>query len=138
MNRPPSESEPIPPNWRGSGTVLIVDDEEMVRLAATQMIGFFGFQVWPADSGPQALDLLRADNRPVDLVLLDLTMPGMDGFATFTAIRQLRPGQPIVVFSGYSAQDARARFAGQSLDGFLSKPFTVDSLRKILHQFSRK
>jgi CheY-like chemotaxis protein len=141
MNSLSSDSEPLEalaPNWRGSGTVLVVDDEEAVRLAATQMIAYFGFQAQETDSGHGALALMREDGSHFDLVLLDLTMPGMDGFATFIAIRQLRPDQPIVVFSGYSAQDARRRFAGQNLNGFLPKPFSVDSLRTILHQFSRK
>ncbi len=141
MNRPKPENEPcapFAPHWRGSGTVLVVDDEEPVRTTAVQMIIFFGFQAYEAGSGQQALDLLRDEGRRFDLVLLDLTMPGMDGFATFKAIRQLRPDQPIVVFSGYSVQDARQRFAGQNLNGFLQKPFSIESLGAVLQAFSRK
>ena len=141
MNSPPPDNEPSAPfahNWRGSGTVLVVDDEEAVRITAAQMIAYFGFQARQADSGQHALDLLREDGSHFDLVLLDLTMPDMDGFATFTAIRLLRPDQPIVVFSGYGVQGAKQRFAGQNLNGFLPKPFSVDSLCAILRQFSRK
>jgi two-component system cell cycle sensor histidine kinase/response regulator CckA len=119
-------------NWRGSGTVLIVDDEESVRATAAQMIAFYGFTVKQAESGQQAIEFLRQRGSRFDLVLLDLTMPGMDGYATFTALRQLQPEQCIVVFSGYSAQDAKQRFAGQNLNGFLQKPFSVDSLREAL------
>ncbi len=139
MNRPPSENPShLSSSWRGSGTVLVVDDEEAVRHTAVQMINYFGFQTRQAESGQRALDILGETGAQFELVLLDLTMPGMDGFATFTAIRQLRPDQPIVVFSGYSAQDAKQRFAGQNLNGFLQKPFSVDSLREILRPFSRK
>lgn len=141
MNRslPKNESRaPFAHNWRGHGTVLVVDDEEPVRITAAQMISFFGFQAQEAGSGQQALEVLSDDSRRFDLVLLDLTMPGMDGFATFKAIRQLRPDQPIVVFSGYSAQDAKQRFAGQNLNGFLQKPFSIESLCAVLRQFSRK
>ncbi|MBI2496785.1 MAG: PAS domain S-box protein [Opitutae bacterium] len=120
--------------WRGSGSVLVVDDEEPVRATAAQMIAYFGFEVTQAGSGQQALDLVRSGKNPFDLVLLDLTMPGMDGYETFTALRQLRPAQRIVVFSGYSAQDARQRFAGQNLNGFLQKPFSAEALREILSQ----
>jgi len=112
--------------------VLVVDDEEAVRSTAAQMIAYFGYEVTQAASGQQALDLARQRQNPFDLVLLDLTMPGMDGFATFTALRQLRPDQRIVVFSGYSAQDARQRFAGQNLNGFLQKPFSTETLREML------
>lgn len=118
--------------WRGSGTVLIVDDEESVRATAAQMIAFYGFTVKQADSGHQAVEFLRQRGSRFDLVLLDLTMPGMDGYATFTALRQLQPEQCIVVFSGYSAQDTKQRFADQNLNGFLQKPFSAESLREAL------
>jgi PAS domain S-box-containing protein len=125
---------PAARSWRGSGTVLIVDDEEAVRSTAAQMIAFYGFTVKQADSGQQAVEFLRVRGSRYELVLLDLTMPGMDGYATFTALRQLQPEQRIVVFSGYSAQDAQQRFAGQNLNGFLQKPFTVDTLRETLRE----
>lgn len=141
MHPPSSEPQPIGAGdvrWQGGGTVLVVDDETPVRHTAAQMIAFFGFEVLQAESGPRALELLRDPAQPCELVLLDLTMPVMDGFATFTAIRELRPDQAIVVFSGYSAQDAQRRFAGRNLNGFLQKPFSVESLRDILRPFARK
>jgi PAS domain S-box-containing protein len=119
-------------NWRGRGRILIVDDEEAVRATAAQMTAYYGFEVRQASSGQQALEFVRESPTPFNLVLLDLTMPGMDGFATFSAIRQLRPDQRIVVFSGYSEQDAKKRFAGQNLTGFLQKPFSADALRDVL------
>jgi two-component system cell cycle sensor histidine kinase/response regulator CckA len=133
---PALAAPPVPParTWRGSGTVLIVDDEQTVRATAAQMIAFYGFTVKQAESGQQAIDFLRQRGSRFDLVLLDLTMPGMDGYATFTALRQLQPDQRIVVFSGYSAQDTKQRFAGQNLNGFLQKPFSTDSLREALRE----
>ncbi len=127
-----SPATPSARNWRGHGAVLIVDDEPTVRATAAQMIAHYGFTVKQAESGQQAVDFLRQRGSRFDLVLLDLTMPGMDGYATFTALRQLQPDQRIVVFSGYSAQDAKQRFAGQNLNGFLQKPFSADSLREAL------
>jgi len=131
---PSPRAIPSARTWRGSGTVLIVDDEEAVRATAAQMIAFYGFTVKQAESGQQALDFMRERGSRFHLVLLDLTMPGMDGYATFTALRQLQPDQRIVVFSGYSAQDAQQRFAGQNLNGFLQKPFSTDSLREVLRE----
>lgn len=123
-------------NWRGSGTVLIVDDEQPVRMVTAQMIAYYGFEVRQAASGQAAVDIFRETGKRFDLVLLDLTMPGMDGYETFNAIRQLQPEQRIVIFSGYSAQDARQRFAGQNIAGFLQKPFSAETLRGILNQIS--
>ncbi len=136
LSAPAPSPRATPParTWRGSGAVLIVDDEQTVRATAAQMIAFYGFTVKQAESGQQALDFLRQRGSRFDLVLLDLTMPGMDGYATFTAIRQLQPDQRIVIFSGYSAQDAKQRFAGQNLNGFLQKPFSADSLRDVLRE----
>jgi CheY-like chemotaxis protein len=134
----PQTAGPGESRWQGTGTVLVVDDEAAVRQTAAQMIAFFGFEVQEAESGPRALEILGNGPRAFDLVLLDLTMPVMDGFATFTAIREMRPDQPVVVFSGYSAQDAKRRFEGRNLNGFLQKPFSIQSLREILQPFSRK
>jgi len=135
----PEAARPAPGrNWRGHGSVLIVDDEEAVRGIAAQMVAYYGFDVKQAESGQQALELVRERPTPFDLVLLDLTMPGMDGFATFTALREVKPEQRIVIFSGYSAHDARQRFAGQNLNGFLQKPFSADALREILTQVATK
>ncbi|HVZ66107.1 MAG TPA: response regulator [Lacunisphaera sp.] len=139
MHPPPPEPRSRPAaDGQRRGHVLVVDDEEAVRLTAAEMIRHFGFAVETVASGARALELLRAPDQHFDLVLLDLTMPGMDGYATFTAIRDLLPAQPIVVFSGYSAPDAKQRFAGRNLNGFLQKPFSVESLRDILHRHSRK
>lgn len=125
-------------NWQGHGSVLIVDDDEAVRDIAAQMVTYCGFKVHQAESGPQALDLVRSSLTPFDLVLLDLTMPGMDGIATFLALRQLQPELAIVIFSGYSANDARQRFAGHNLSGFLQKPFSAETLRDVLMQLPPK
>ncbi len=121
-------------DWRGQGTVLIVDDEEAVRATAGQMVAFFGFTVKEASSGRQAVEMLRERGRCFDLVLLDLTMPVMDGFATFAALREVQPGQRIIVFSGYSEQDTKEGFAGKDLNGFLPKPFSADALREVLRE----
>lgn len=99
------------------------------------MISHLGYKTLQAASGPEALAILRTTSE-IDLVLLDLTMPDMDGFATFHAIRQLRPNQRIALFSGYSPHDAQQRFAGETIHGFLPKPFTVQALQEILQQSS--
>ena len=141
MKSSSSDPKPYPTsgdNWQGHGSVLIVDDDEAVRDIAAQMVTYCGYKVHQAESGPQAIDLVRRSLTPFNLVLLDLTMPGMDGFATFLALRQLQPELAIVIFSGYSASDARQRFAGHNLSGFLQKPFSAETLRDVLMQLPPK
>lgn len=118
-------------NWRGTGVVLVVDDEEDVRHTAARLIAHFGFQVHEADSGPAALAYFHAGGA-ADLVLLDQTMPDMDGLATLTELRKLMPALRVVLFSGFSEEDARHHFRGKSITRFLQKPFSLDMLRDTL------
>jgi len=115
--------------------LVIADDHPLFRNALRQAVASVLAEAVVDEAGSfEDLTALLEKDSEVDLVLLDLTMPGMDGYATFTALRQLQPDQRIVVFSGYSAQDAKQRFAGQNLNGFLQKPFSTDSLREVLRE----
>lgn len=118
-------------DWRGSGSILVVDDEEPVRRTAAQMVERFGFRVSEANSGAAALALVDA-GQEFTLVLLDAVMPGMDGAETLAELRRRRPSQRVVVFSGYRPQDMRTRFDSQIPFGFLQKPFSPESLRDAL------
>ncbi len=116
-------------SWRGQGTVLIVDDEETVCDVGGQMLERMGFQVLCAPSGREALDAFREHGPEIVCVLLDLTMPHMDGEETFRELRRIHPGVPVILCSGYNEQDATQRFAGKGLAGFLQKPYTIAALR---------
>ena len=118
-------------NWRGTGIVLVVDDEDHVRHTAARLIAHFGFQVREADSGAAALAYFHAGGA-ADLVLLDHSMPGMDGLATITELHKLMPALRVILFSGYSEDTARQRFRGQGITRFLQKPFSLDMLRDTL------
>jgi CheY-like chemotaxis protein len=82
-----------------------------------------------AEDGLVAVDRVRTSARPIDLVLLDLTMPKMDGVQTLRELRRLRPDLPIILMSGFAAAQALARFGEHHLSGFLQKPFTMRQLR---------
>jgi len=125
----PSGSAPASP-WRGSGTVLVVDDEEDVRGVASGLLGRFGFEVVLANSGREALAHFREDPRKYCAVLLDLTMPEMGGADVYVEMRRLNPQVKVVLMSGFSKQDAFSRFQSNDLAGFLQKPFTPDELRE--------
>jgi CheY-like chemotaxis protein len=116
--------------WRGTGTVLVVDDEETVRSVASRSLVAFGFEVVVAASGREAIATFREDPARFCAVLLDLTMPEMSGAETFAELRQLNPSVKVVLMSGFTEQDAVGRFRSNELAGFVSKPFTPDELRE--------
>ncbi len=121
-----------PRQWRASGTVLVVDDEGPVRAVAARMLRSIGFDVLVADDGIQALDAFRAHSRNITVVLMDLTMPRMDGEEAFRELRKLNGAIPILLMSGFSEPAAAGRFVGKGLSGFLQKPFTQSQLREKL------
>jgi CheY-like chemotaxis protein len=132
---------PIPsgrgePAWRGSGLALVADDEESVRATVSRMLEMIGFTTRLAEDGQIAVDAFRAAPESFQLVVLDLTMPHMDGEEAFRQIRGIRADTRVLLMSGFNEQQAIERFAGKGLAGFLQKPFTVHALReKLQHIF---
>jgi PAS domain S-box-containing protein len=120
------------PVVRGSGTVLVVDDEEVVRTVARRILESFGFSVVIARDGREGVDLVLGAQQPFVAVLMDLTMPTLDGVAAFEEVRRSQQQVPIILMSGYSEQDVVARFAGKGLAGFLQKPFTLEMVSEQL------
>ena len=118
-----------PLQWRATGTVLVVDDEETVLATGARMLGRIGFRVLTADGGRRALALLDGpDGAAVRVILLDLTMPDLDGEQTYDEIRRRSASVPVVISSGYSEQEVRPRFAGRSAVGFIQKPYGYEAL----------
>ena len=87
------------------------------------MLGKAGFEVFTAGGGKEGVELYGKHMDEISAVVLDLTMPGMDGVETFKAIRGLRKDAVVVLFSGYSESEATRRFEGLGLSGFVQKPF---------------
>jgi two-component system, cell cycle sensor histidine kinase and response regulator CckA len=126
------QSDPSANAWSGSGLILLVDDEETVRVVARRMLERLGFRVALASNGRVALRVLEARATEVTAVLLDMMMPEMSGEETFREIRRRYPSLPIVLSSGYNEPDATARFVGRGLAGFIQKPYRVEELRETL------
>ncbi len=125
-------------DWRGSGTILVVDDEESVRTIAARMLELFGFSVLLAADGRQGVEVFRANQEIISAVILDMTMPHLNGEEAFREIRRIRSDARVMLVSGYSEQDTTDRFAGKNLDGFLQKPFKPDELREKLKSILEK
>ncbi|HEV8177485.1 MAG TPA: response regulator, partial [Gemmatimonadales bacterium] len=113
---------------RGVGTVLVADDDPVIRSLAASVLGDAGYTVELAEDGMQAVERLQELGDKVSLVLLDLTMPRMGGSEAAVRLRQLKPDIPIVVMSGYGDIEVMERFSGARIDDFLPKPFRPDQL----------
>jgi len=125
---------PASQNWRAQGTVMIVDDEEFIRIFAGRVLRETGLGVLTAPDGRACVEIFRERAGQVRAVLLDLTMPGMDGEETFRELRRIQPTVPVILSSGYNEQDAVNRFAGKGLAGFLQKPYSASTLRNALRR----
>ena len=115
-----------------AGSVLIIDDEEVVRRAARATLEHFGYTVFEASDGRDGADLFSRLHDRVSCVLLDLTMPHMDGYEVWRYIRRVRPDMKVVISSGFDESEARKQFAEAPFLHFIQKPYTASVLvRKI-------
>lgn len=112
--------------------VLVVDDEVQVRQLLARMIERLGVQALVAADGQTAIDMLSDDVHGIDVVILDLSMPGMDGATTMKALQTMRPDLRIILSSGHGEEDSIGRCHGQIPAGFLPKPYRLDDVRRIL------
>jgi CheY-like chemotaxis protein len=113
-----------------NGTVLVVDDEAPVRRTVSRVLEVLGCQVLLAEDGTVAVEKVRNYPGGIDLVILDLTMPILDGVETLHELRRMRPELPVILMSGFAETHALARFGEHRLSGFLQKPFTIDDVRR--------
>jgi PAS domain S-box-containing protein len=123
---------PTPPARFSNGVVLIADDEEMVRQVAARMVELVGFKALLASNGAEALEVFRAHRDDITCVLLDLTMPELDGPETFLQIRRLSPGARVLLSSGHSPAEVAQRYGGMGFAGFVAKPYQLHSLVEAL------
>lgn len=118
------EDRPTP----GSETLLLVDDEAMVLDVAKAMLERLGYRVIAAAGGEQAIARLQDQGNSIDLVILDMIMPGLDGGKTFDRLRQLHPRLPVILSSGYSINGEAAEILSRGCNGFIQKPFNISEL----------
>ena len=110
------------------GTILLVDDDEVLAGLLREILEAAGYQVLTAFSGREALEIYQAWGGDIDLVLLDMIMPGMGGTETFRKLKGMDPGVAVVIISGYSLPDEVRELLAQGCRGFLQKPFLIPDL----------
>jgi len=123
---------------KGSETVLLVDDEEMIIKVARAMLEKLGYRVVVAKDGEQAVDTVKRKSDEIDLVILDLIMPGIKGGKAFDLIHEIQPAMPVILSSGYSLNGQANDIMKRGCNGFIQKPFNIFELsqkvRKILDE----
>ena len=115
---------------RGSETILLVDDEKMIVDVACAMLERLGYHVIAASGGRQALTAMGQAGDRIDLVILDLIMPGMDGGKVFDRLREIRPQVPVIISSGYAIDGEAEAIMRRGCNGFIQKPFNMSELSR--------
>jgi CheY-like chemotaxis protein len=127
---------------QGSESILLVDDEKIILDVAKNMLVRLGYCVFVANGGQEALRIISEQGNVIDLVILDLIMPKMDGRETFRRIRKLHPKIPILLSSGYAVNGQAETLMREGCNGFIQKPYSINELsqkvRRILNEIKVK
>jgi signal transduction histidine kinase len=118
---------------RGNGRILLVDDEEIVRNVASEMIQMQGYSVIVSSDGKDALEYYKDHFREIDLVVLDIVMPRLGGYDCFMGMKAVNPAVKAFAFSGYVINDEVNKMLEQGAVGFVQKPFDIKSFSKAIH-----
>jgi CheY-like chemotaxis protein len=127
---PTSGKEYRPP----SGTLLVVEDEDVLRFAVSKMLRKGGFRVIEANDGSSALELIHRRDGEIDLMLLDVTLPGVSSREVVEQARVTRPNLKVILTSAYGRETVETNFAGLRVDHFIRKPFQIADLMSLLQE----
>jgi signal transduction histidine kinase/CheY-like chemotaxis protein len=118
-----------------TGAVLIIDDEELPKVVVAEMLQQLGYTVFAASSGTEGIEILKVHGKQISGVLVDMTMPDLDGIQTALSLKEIDPDLPIVLMSGYSEADALRNVGGDTISAFLQKPFGIAHLKTTMAQW---
>ena len=113
---------------KGTGTILLIDDEKMILDVGRELLEELGYTVLSALSGREALDIFQKNSDKIDLVIMDMIMPGMGGGETFDRLRTINPNIKVLLSSGYSVNGQASKILHRGCDGFIQKPFNLNQL----------
>jgi len=125
---PGSEPSVVFADLTGEGTILVIDDEEMLRELVRSALTHYGYTVLLAQNGQEGLEIVRKYRTAISLILLDMTMPVMSGEETLRRLKQIEPDIPVILCSGYHEVEFEQLFALQGMEDFIQKPFTAQHL----------
>jgi CheY-like chemotaxis protein len=119
---------------KGTETVLLVDDEQTILKVGRGLLEALGYRVHVAGSGQAAVAISLEKKGQIDLVLLDMIMPGMSGGETFDRLQEIDPGVKVILASGYSIEGEAQQILDRGCRGFIQKPFQTGSLSRLLRE----
>jgi PAS domain S-box-containing protein len=114
--------------FKGTGTILLIDDEKMILEVGCELLQELGFKVLSAMSGQEAIDVFQNNRDKIDMIIMDMIMPGMSGSETFDRLREIKPDVKILLSSGYSVDGQATKILRRGCDGFIQKPFNMNQL----------
>jgi CheY-like chemotaxis protein len=124
---------------KGTGTILLIDDEKMILAVGQELLEELGYTVVPAMSGQEAIDIFQNAHDEIDMIIIDMVMPGMSGSETFDRLREIDSDIKILLSSGYSVDGQASDILKRGCDGFIQKPFNMNQLaEKIVKIMPRK
>jgi len=122
----------------GTETVLLVDDEAMILDVGTQILEAIGYRVLTANSGKQAIKIYTEKQNEIDIVILDIIMPEMDGGKTHDILKEINPDIKVLLSSGYSIDDQAKDILDRGCNGFIQKPFNIEDLSQKIREILDK
>jgi DNA-binding response OmpR family regulator len=126
-----------PVDWKGDGTILVVDDDPSVRAVIARMVEAFGFEVLQAVDGRHGVEVFNENRREVRAVVLDMTMPNLDGREAIEQMRRIQEDVKVLLVSGFSENRAHGACAKDGPNAFLQKPFNPEELKMKLKSILR-
>jgi PAS domain S-box-containing protein len=136
IHLPASKKEPVKENnvyekvLRGTETILFVDDEDMIIQVGQDMIESLGYEVLIAENGKEAVEIYEKNMEKIDMVMLDIIMPVMDGGETYDKLKEINPDIKVLLSSGYGINGQATEIMDRGCNGFIQKPFNMRALSK--------
>lgn len=112
------------------GKILLIDDEEIIRMTTGEILNELGYEVITAASGDEGMSILREKTDAITLVILDMSMPGKSGLEIYREIKELYPATKVLLTSGYREDEKIESDLNSKHDSFIQKPYTIDELNR--------
>jgi len=119
---------------KGTETILLVDDEQMILEVGKELLEALGYTVIPARNGKEAIEIFMKDKKRIDMVILDMIMPDMGGRETFDRLKQINPDIKVLLASGYSIEGQATEILERGCNGFIQKPFNLSQLSQKIRE----